>query len=57
MTTYSFWELFLYSIWIYGMGLMLGYILWAPTTHFKSGFLDGLLLGPLVRYIQRKLRK
>ncbi len=54
---YSFWEYLLYSVILYSTGLMLGYIIWAPLTPFKSGFMDGLTMGPLVRYIQRKLKK
>lgn len=27
---------------VYCMGLMLGYILWAPMTPFKQGFIDAI---------------
>jgi hypothetical protein len=49
----SFWELLLYTVCIYGAGVTLGYILWAPVTAFKLGFLDGMTFGPAVRFVQK----
>lgn len=34
-------DLFIY-LYGYAMGFILGYILWAPNTPFKQGFIDGL---------------
>jgi predicted PurR-regulated permease PerM len=52
----SVWQHLLYTVWLYGMGILLGYILWAPTTPFKRGLMDGFMLGPLVRFIQRRFK-
>jgi hypothetical protein len=52
----TFWGYTLYSIWLYGMGVVLGYIWWAPTTAFKQAFMDGLTFGPVVRYIRQRIR-
>jgi hypothetical protein len=29
---------------VWSQGLMVGYIIWAPETNFKKGFIDGLTL-------------
>lgn len=53
----DFWEYLLYTIWLYGMGILLGYILWAPKTPFKLALMDGFMMGPLVRYIRRRFNR
>lgn len=49
----NFWQYLLYTVWLYGMGIMLGYILWAPSTPFKRGLMDGFTFGPVRRAFQK----
>lgn len=37
-------ESMLLMIFMYTQGVILGYVIWAPTTPFKQGLIDGLSL-------------
>ena len=37
-------EIAVLSLLMYTQGMILGYIIWAPTTPFKQGLIDGLSL-------------
>jgi len=48
-------ETVLLILFVYSQGIAVGYIVWAPETPFKKGFVDGLCLKSLWNWL--KLRK
>lgn len=53
----SFWEFILYTVLMYGTGLLLGYIWWAPLTPFKQGLMDGFMFKPLIKLLRDRKSK
>jgi len=37
-------EIAMLTVFMLAQGIMIGYIIWAPATRFKQGFIDGLSL-------------